>query len=388
MDKEKSDVEVFLKICKCQEHNLFVKDAQFTIYHIKKSKKFKIVVLDFMRNYNLLDRRAEFLCDICYHKIDQLIKYPIKPTFPSDDGDEDAHLTFQRKVQDFSKLLLAATGDEISACDGIVWETILRTIGEKVMYGNVLQDGNQLKLAFKDTKTLASMDIIEYVENRTSFLKVFLEGLSKKKFVNLSNINKVKFAFALENIYSLLNLNWVFPISFCSNLLQSTVSGSKLVTEVNGKLSPGGSYTTYMNWLKENGSKPLSCPQGDIETYIDNIGKYVTKTYRVSKNKVESADVITTTLHINIDDGQFLQGKNELKPINWLYSKDYYKAEDTISKMEKMVTDARQTFRRCRLKYLETMVEIYKRDQNCVEERIQTLLQLQIRKCVNPVSFI
>ena len=89
------------------------------------------------------------------------------------------------------------------------------------------------------------------------------------------------------------------------------------VSVLNGKLSPGGGYTTYLNWIKAIGSEKLSCPLGDLITYIDNIGRYIIKNYRVTKNKTPSADVITTCLHIILNNSDKLQCEETLKPIFW-----------------------------------------------------------------------
>ena len=59
----------------------------------------------------------------------------------------------------------------------------------------------------------------------------------------------------------------------------------------------------------------MVCPPGDVETYIKNIGKYIIENYRVSKDKNNTADVITTTLHIKLDEN--IQTESSLKPIAW-----------------------------------------------------------------------
>ena len=74
-------------------------------------------------------------------------------------------------------------------------------------------------------------------------------------------------------LYHLRNLKRVLPYSFSCNLLQSAISGSKSVSVVNGKLSPGGGYTTFRNWVELQGSKPLSCLAGTLDIFFDNIGK-------------------------------------------------------------------------------------------------------------------
>ena len=78
-------------------------------------------------------------------------------------------------------------------------------------------------------------------------------------------------------------MNIILPYSFLINLEQSLVSGSKTVTAVNGKISPGDSYTSVQKWLNEQGNEPLKLPDGDLVTFFDNIGRYVIQNYRVWK---------------------------------------------------------------------------------------------------------
>lgn len=96
----------------------------------------------------------------------------------------------------------------------------------------------------------------------------FLEGVSRRTLTDntLPGTTNFQLACIIENFYYMLNFNWIFLHSFVASLIQSFISGSKTVSALNGKLSPSGSYTSYLNWLKENGSEALSCPPGDIET--------------------------------------------------------------------------------------------------------------------------
>lgn len=155
-----------------------------------------------------------------------------------------------------------------------------------------------------------------FVDHRDNLLVSLLKGLTGRNFEDMDCINQYHTSIVIEGIYSLLNFKWVFLYSFVSNLIQSFISGSKTVSVLNGKLSSGGSYYTYNCWMKEIGSKPLKCPNGDLDTYIDNIGKYLVKTYQVMKYNSLAADIITTTLHIPLQ-GASIQSNQSLKPINW-----------------------------------------------------------------------
>ena len=160
---------------------------------------------------------------------------------------------------------------------------------------------------------------LRFIKQRNGLLVEFLQGLSWRTFDhNVNGTAQFHTACVIESVYSLMNFNWILPNSFISNLIQTFISGSKTVSLLNGKLSPGGSSTTYYNWLNNTGSEPITCPNGDLDTYFDNIGRYVVKNYQVSKNKSAAADIITTTLHIPLAGKSCLRTNPLLKPSVWV----------------------------------------------------------------------
>ena len=110
--------------------------------------------------------------------------------------------------------------------------------------------------------------------------------------------------------YCLRNFKLVLPYSFLSNLAQSCISGSKSVSVVNGKTTPGGSYVTYKNWINVHEKFALKYHGGTIDLWFDNIGRYINKQYRVSTEKMKSADVVTTCLQILHDNIECMQKKS------------------------------------------------------------------------------
>ena len=90
---------------------------------------------------------------------------------------------------------------------------------------------------------------------------------------------KIRYATAvcIEQIYFLRNLNLVMLIHFLTNLVQSYTSGSKTVSVINGKITPGESYTTLNEWMRRVGVDPLESPGGDIDIFFGNIGRYIVK---------------------------------------------------------------------------------------------------------------
>lgn len=99
------------------------------------------------------------------------------------------------------------------------------------------------------------------------------------------------------------NQNVILPHCFMMNLVQAFVSGSKIVSVVNGKAAPGASYTTYKGWIAARGAKKIETPSKvDLITYFDNMGKYIVKDYRVLSSERKTANVITAVLHFILKD--------------------------------------------------------------------------------------
>ena len=109
-------------------------------------------------------------------------------------------------------------------------------------------------------------------EKRNQIIKFFL-GLSG--FYLDCESNKIWYSFALlvEMSYYLRDLTLVLPFSFLGNLVQSCISGSKMVKAVNGKTAPTGGCSTYKRWIEEKGSSPIVSMGGTIDIFIANIGK-------------------------------------------------------------------------------------------------------------------
>ena len=108
-----------------------------------------------------------------------------------------------------------------------------------------------------------------------------------------------KFCVITEGIYHIKNQNLILPHCFLLNLIESFISGSKAVTSLNGKVLTCASDTTYRNWLKEQGKDKLPTPHEDLYVFIDNIGKYIVKNYRVKSEKNNTANIVTATYRIN-----------------------------------------------------------------------------------------
>ena len=308
--------------CGCVAHFQWTENSNnFIVYNTERSKKFKKKTIIFMREKNLLPPRTNFVCNICVDKVETLfssssttvpplINITTSSTAVAEDtnsgfdesSEEEKSQNNNQKVNDFIEFLESLTSAQVDSVDVNTWSKLLKALGKKVVSQRIVSDGTLCSKFYKLVDFLSTIDVDTYVKSRDNLLKSFVEGVTQKTYENLPASGKLKFAYTLENIYGLENFNWVLPISFSSNFIQSVISGSKTVTEMNGKLSPGGGYSTFLKWFTENGKIPLESPSGDIVTFFDNIGKYIYKLYQISKNKAPTADIITTTLHLVLED--------------------------------------------------------------------------------------
>ena len=92
-------------------------------------------------------------------------------------------------------------------------------------------------------------------------------------------------------------------------------------------------------------------PPGDVEAYIDNIGKYIIKHYHVSKGNNNTPDVITTTLHIKPYENT--QTDSSLKPIAWRKGAP---EKEIQTKMETIIQQSKKLSSKIRLQYISHMI--------------------------------
>ena len=173
-------------------------------------------------------------------------------------------------------------------CDGKehLWEKLTGLIGEKLCKEKVYKDGKALQTCHKNKSVLTNLNISRFIKERNKLLVCFLCGVDGLEFSVESEQIQYAFASTLEMCYYLRNLNLVLPHCFLGNLVQSQIPGSKSVSVVNGKTSPGGGYQTLRSWLELHETEPLQCGKGTIDIFFDNIGKYVIKNYRINTEKI------------------------------------------------------------------------------------------------------
>ena len=320
--------------CCCLEHDtwqtLYCSDKN-NLIHIVRGKVKKSTV-SFLRDKKLIMPRGQYLCQLC---IKVATAKGLSATHTLSLSDQHAKKSRQSKPKNsidilkiFTEFLEEYVDDKENDLEHY-FSRILFLLASKLLKSRLTTDGNHLSKLYKDFTFLKDLHLKEFLMKRDILLISFLEEISGRDFNTIENSRQLfQVVNVIEQIFHLINFNWVLPHSFVTNMIQSCISGSKTVTAINGKLTTGGGYTTYLNWMKDNGNLPLICPAGDQVVYFDNIGRYINKNYRVSKEKIQPADIISTTIHIVLNNkcNDSLQEKENLKPINW-HIKDKHKLQ-------------------------------------------------------------
>ena len=81
----------------------------------------------------------------------------------------------------------------------------------------------------------------------------------------MDSVMQHKFSVCLESIYNVKNRMLVLPHTFTDNLIQTVTSGSRTVTDMNGKILPAGRDPTYRNRFYNQGLEMLSTHAGNLD---------------------------------------------------------------------------------------------------------------------------
>ena len=134
----------------------------------------------------------------------------------------------------------------------------------------------------KDLNYLKHIDSKKYITERAPILVSFLEGITSK-----NHCNPILLAVVGEAIYHLKNSNLILPHCFLTNLVETFISGPTIVQL--------------------------------MEKLVDNIRKYIVKSYRVPSERNNSLNVITAIINIELQKEQNskenIQYIENLKPV-------------------------------------------------------------------------
>ena len=158
---------------------------------------------------------------------------------------------------------------EIVDVDKNLVSNLVEMISKKFAEKDIFDDGKRIETKYKDTEYLKSFDSKTYLLQRNQVLLSLINGCCDTKYQNQKDASLLDvIAVAVEIIYCIRNLNLVLPHCFLMNHLENFVSGSKIVSVLNGKwiLYPK-KMATYQ------GKNELKWPFNDVITFFENIGK-------------------------------------------------------------------------------------------------------------------
>ena len=154
-----------------------------------------------------------------------------------------------------------------------------------------------------------------YLAEREPILISFLNGIVSK-----SHCNPLLLVVIVEAIYHLKNTNLILPQCFLTNLVETFISGLKIVTAINGKILSGAIDTNYRKWVNENGREKTESVIV-IWMFMLITGKYIVKKYRVHSERNNSPTVVTAVINIELQqnkaDAINIQFIENLKPCYW-----------------------------------------------------------------------
>ena len=360
MSTRKRKLENLKIYCRCKIHETAMGTSpgvKYVLYNTKTRNDFKRSSLKYLIANNHISEKSSNVCSFCLHYAETKQKENSEETIEDytsacSIAENEDIINSDVICNAFENLCMLLENYNEHNDDNVNLHVIklVNLIGKKFVMKNLKT--TDLKELYKDTRNLNSK---QFLEKTNPILKSFL---SSAIGVDLDRTTcsqyMFKFAVVIEGIYHLLNQNTILPHCFMLNLIETFISGSKTVTALNGIVLPSASDTTYRNWLKEQGKNKLETPQGDIYVFVDNIGKYIVKNYRIKSDQNNKANVVTATVNIPLKSDSFIQSKDDLKPGNWASGKS---ENDIQTQMEKAITDGEEKFREYRYHYIVSIFE-------------------------------
>lgn len=106
------------------------------------------------------------------------------------------------------------------------------------------------------------------------------------------------FAFAIDNIYSLITKNLLLSFSFEKNLLTYYLCANKLVCILNASCGSEGSYSTILNFIADHPTEGVNVPSSkDVVTFFFNNNQMPTRNWRIHLDAKAILNAITTVIH-------------------------------------------------------------------------------------------
>ena len=297
----------FTSACKCEIHHHVVSMADTTVFTVfnLKTKKMGMKPVNALRKAGVFGKEATRICNLCVahgSKLTGSVETESQTVNAQEAGCEVVNPD-QEIIDTIDTLINQINAknnvgnecmEKINCLIGIIAATFSRP--------NIMKDSKTISKLYKNVQNLKDVDSKQFLMARDPLLLSFISNAVGFPINSLCDPPFLyNFAIVIEAIYHLKNKNLILPHCFLVNLIQTFVSGSKMVTALNGKILPAASDATYRSWVKEHGSQEIATPEGDIDVYIDNIWKYVVRSYRVSASRNPSPTVVTAIINIKLN---------------------------------------------------------------------------------------
>lgn len=382
--------------CKCIVHNQVcdgrIPDRIYTIANPGYDK----ASLEQLIKMKVMSARSKYVCSLCieqgtkyrlnekhehldthlHHHVDQDAGSSSDSLSEAENAENMSDDKESDRITDLIDELMARL--KTASRENIIVNTkideLLSFIGRTILRPSLQADVEGIRNQYLQIDALTNVDLSHmFLQKCNKMLINFIASVSDRNVGTMDDTMIFRFCVCIESIYHLKNSNLVLPHSFLANIIQTTTSGSKTVTEINAKILPSGSDTTYRSWLQLHGIDELLTPDGDIDVYFDNIGKYIEKSYRVNADRKRTPTVISAVLNIPLKSTNGLpsplQNNPEYKPSTWSAVENEKYVQ---KKMEQIISDSETNFRRYRFQYIAEIMD-YMDKSNEMDDQISNL---------------
>ena len=302
----------------------------------------------------------------------------ISQTADQNNGEKSVLISLREIRESFVQISHAKSFEDYSVEEKSALADISNIIGDLIKK-DIYREGQRNIATYKDLTT--DIESNDWLHHQNQVLVAFLKGCCKLD--NSSGDKKLNaLVHSVEQVLYTRNLNVITPISFRRNVVQYSISGSKMSTQINGSWEPAGGYTTVRTFI-DAPCDPPECPEGDVENAIDNEQRVAKTSGPIQEDSKLAVDICTTVSHLLPKPISNLQKRDDLKPSEWqMRSDDPEIRKQLIFKVNDFESTHMNIFRSYRELYLTDIIERVKNEQklvpNCLD-RVQDYVDISIR---------
>lgn len=209
-------------------------------------------------------------------------------------------------------------------------------IGKRIS-NEIYKDGQAFQLLYKDLKSMADFQCIDWLEQRNKTVLSFLLGTgnlcSELSFLRDSKQTILTITRAVEQIYMVNNPVIISPLSFLMNISAYSLSGSKTLVDILGNANPAAHYKTVTEWLRDQNADEIKIELGDVLNVFDN-EQVIGRKHAIKPGNKAAISIITNKAYCCMDPNGNLQENPELKPVQLLKVNDVSSSKSTCSSNE------------------------------------------------------